>query len=797
MSNKKLAIFYFVLLILFFAGFFGFIPLSIASKEDLIISEIMYDPAGTDTGHTDWIELYNNSSSVIQLKKDSFGIFDEKDLKSGSDGIHYTTCHKLSSDISIDPHGFIILADNATEFKNDYPKVDAGAIIDTTFDLSSDDAIRLSFDKCATFFTEIAYDNSWGGRDGKTLEKIDPTSDNFKINWQESYISGGTPEYENFTGDDKEIEYSDQIRINELLPNPSGNEDVDEFIELYNFNSEPIDLEKWQLKDKGGKTYTFPKKIIGVKEYLPIYSLDTKISLNNSGGEDVSLLNPNSEVVSYINYTDANREDYSYSFEKDDAWQWTSFPTPGKENKFDKIPEPKIYSDQIIINELFPAPLKDSGLSEFVELFNGGDKDENLDGWLLKDRAGKKCDLSEETIESGGFLMVKGNKAKNCTLALNDTQGEVLGLYDPKDNLVSSASYDGSAKKGKSYSFDGETWRWSQYLTPDEDNLFNNLPIVSSKKENEIYVGVYAQFSAKASDKDKEKLKFTWDFGDGHKSYLQNTRHKYAKTGSYVATLKVSDGNEDVFKTFKIKVVKFPKIKLRIKEIMPNPKGLDTKEGSEYLVVKNESDKKINLKGWSIATGSKNLANHPITKDFKLKKGESKKLTRKYSKFSLVNTKGKIEIRYPNGKVAYTLKYEKDKIAEDEIYKKVDGKWAWIRPQIDAILALTATEIVQANPEETIIQQDIEVRPEDLGKQTLDESKIKNRIVLASYGAHLSLPDDLSSQPRVLGASTIQNDSDYFSFGRPYAPEPHWAVKFARFLGNELNQLLNNLINYF
>lgn len=626
------------------------------------------------------------------------------------------------------------------------------------------------------------------------------------------------------------------VVINEIQI--AGESPDDDFIELYNPGCKDLNISGWKLRKrtKSGTEssikVTSKGKIIKAKGYfLWINSkgtLSEKVEPDEtsqvilSENYSIALLDASGEIIDSLTWGASDKPfDNSFLFpanpeknqslkRKNDDFEISNSPSPQNSDEIIEeelkkcITEPPlsvVYSDKIIINELLPKPDSENNLykEEFVELFNGGDNDENLTGWFLKDRAGKLCDLSGETMGAGSFLVVKNNPDKKCTLALNDTQGEFLGLYSPadKDRPVSSVSYEGSAKKGKSYSFDGEQWRWSQYLTLREDNLFNNLPIVSSKKENEIYVGVYAQFSAKGSDGDGEKLKFTWDFGDGHKSYLQNTQHKYAKTGNYTAILKVTDGNEDVLETFKIKVIKFPKIKFSIKELSANPAGLDTKEDGEYIVIKNESGKKINLKGWSIATGSKNLYNHPIIEDFVLKPGQSKKITRKYSKFALANQKCKIEIRYPNGKVAYKLKYDKDRIAENEIYKKVDGKWAWIRPQIDATLVLTATEIAQANPEEAIVQQDIEVSPEDLGKQTLDENKIKNRIVLASYGTHLSLPDDLGSQPRVLGASTVRNDSQYFSFGRPYVPEPHWAVTFVNYLAETLNSTLNNALNFF
>lgn len=588
-----------------------------------------------------------------------------------------------------------------------------------------------------------------------------------------------------------------------------------EFVEIYNYGDTSINLKESGLKLKlinssgtaTSKTISWVNEVIPAKGYFLFGAGNVGTEFDATyggtllaGNGGAMITDKDGHILDRITWLDLKtgeslqRKDGDFEKDNNASFILNDSPDPQNsehtedEDDLEPLPEPEVFSDQIIINELLPAPTKDSGLSEFVELFNGGDADEKLDGWYLQDRAKKTCDLSGQTIETSSFLVIKNDPDKKCTLALNDTQGELLGLYDPKDVLISSVGYDGSAKKGKSYSFDGEKWRWSQYLTPDEDNLFNNLPIISAKKENKIYVNTYAQFSAKASDKDGEKLKFTWDFGDGHKSYLQNTRHKYEKTGDYIATLKVADGNEDVLETFQIKVIKFPKLKISIKEIMPNPKGADTKENGEYVVIKNESGKKINLKGWSIATGSKKLYNHPITKDFKLKKGESKKLTRKYSKFALANQKGKIEIRYPNGKTAYKLKYGEEKIADDAIYKKVDKKWAWITPPTENKLAMVKKP---ATPDAIALESTALQIQNNLGKYSPDpqwQNKQKNKIVLASFNSKLNTP---MSPGRVLGASTINDGEDYFAFTPLVPKEKHWAVKFLENIGISINSLLN------
>jgi PKD repeat protein len=49
-------------------------------------------------------------------------------------------------------------------------------------------------------------------------------------------------------------------------------------------------------------------------------------------------------------------------------------------------------------------------------------------------------------------------------------------------------------------------------------------------------------FSATGLDPDGDSLTYSWDFGDGGKSLLQNPSHTYATAGTYTATVTVSDG---------------------------------------------------------------------------------------------------------------------------------------------------------------------------------------------------------------------------------------------------------------
>ena len=128
-------------------------------------------------------------------------------------------------------------------------------------------------------------------------------------------------------------------------------------------------------------------------------------------------------------------------------------------------------------------------------------------------------------------------------------------------------------------------------------------------------------------------MKYRWDFDDGSRSYLQNVNHIFKKDGKYKIKLVVDDGVSAVEKSFTIKIKKYPKTAVEITRLLPNPKGNDT--NLEWIEIKNNSSKEVNLDGWKIATGKEKLINHPIKGDIVIPAGKTFQLTRKNSLFSL------------------------------------------------------------------------------------------------------------------------------------------------------------------
>jgi hypothetical protein len=128
-----------------------------------------------------------------------------------------------------------------------------------------------------------------------------------------------------------QYDYSDQVLINEVLPNPNDNHE--EFIELTNLSDRVVNLKGWQIADKV-KTFKFIKNaFISPGGYLVIYKSETGISLNNSG-DKVSLIYPDGEITDFTNY---RKIDKNISWARnDEKFRLTDTPTPGKKNIFNK-----------------------------------------------------------------------------------------------------------------------------------------------------------------------------------------------------------------------------------------------------------------------------------------------------------------------------------------------------------------------------------------------------------------------------------------------------------------------------
>ena len=128
------------------------------------------------------------------------------------------------------------------------------------------------------------------------------------------------------------ITYPTGVFINEIMPNPSGADETNEWVELYNSNNFDVALSGWQLQDQQGTitTYIIPsdKKIL-TNEFLTFKRPDTKIMLNNDS-DGLNLLTPDGKTEDFVNFT---KSPLNQSYNKTGSgWKWSTTLTPGAAN---------------------------------------------------------------------------------------------------------------------------------------------------------------------------------------------------------------------------------------------------------------------------------------------------------------------------------------------------------------------------------------------------------------------------------------------------------------------------------
>lgn len=124
------------------------------------------------------------------------------------------------------------------------------------------------------------------------------------------------------------------FQITELFPNPASpaSDANDEFIELYNPNTQTIDLTGYTLQSGNtfSYSYIFTTDSLGPGEYKAFLITQTGNILSNTSGQ-ARLLDSSGAVVAQTNAYDTADDGDTWAF-INGAWQWTSTPTPSAEN---------------------------------------------------------------------------------------------------------------------------------------------------------------------------------------------------------------------------------------------------------------------------------------------------------------------------------------------------------------------------------------------------------------------------------------------------------------------------------
>lgn len=120
------------------------------------------------------------------------------------------------------------------------------------------------------------------------------------------------------------------ILFNEIFPNPLGKDDGQEWIEVYNNESDNVSLKNWRISNKNKKGPLISDDIILKPQSWAIIPARFLPTLGNSQ-ETLKLLDQNEQIIDQVSYETAP-EAQSYSL-VNSAWQWLKLISPGQKNK--------------------------------------------------------------------------------------------------------------------------------------------------------------------------------------------------------------------------------------------------------------------------------------------------------------------------------------------------------------------------------------------------------------------------------------------------------------------------------
>ncbi len=488
----------------------GPVASALASPPQILISELQTN-GGVGHSGNEFIELYNPTESIVPL--DGWKV--QYHSTSNSDCVNgWGTSPKILIPVGakIKPYGYYLIA--ATGY---LPSADlrftaglsdlAGAIRLIRDDLSVSDDLAYGTAACGSGLSAPSPTNnrSLERRPGEDMP-LGGNNINTRDNAQDFSLRA-IPDPQGTFSPTEDPSLVDQtpasaapvylpIKISELLIDPvsPAADSRDEFVELQNTNSEPVNIGGYTLKTPSSQ-YHLPPQILGPGQFTMITSGSSTIGLTNDGG-NLQLFDPAGTLV-----------DESAPWSKaipgaawavfSDGWAWTNKLTPMYTNILEEIPNRSTSTTDISspanenldppaylplqISELYIDPVspKTDDVNEFFELYNPNDEPVDAAGYIVKSGAnlGNTAVLAHHIIGSHEYLAIYSQETH---LPLSNS-GSNIQLIDPAGRIMGASVSYGVAKPGQSWMLGPDnTWQWSTTPTPSAANILT-IPAVEVK----------------------------------------------------------------------------------------------------------------------------------------------------------------------------------------------------------------------------------------------------------------------------------------------------------------------------
>ncbi|MEK6829169.1 MAG: lamin tail domain-containing protein, partial [Nanoarchaeota archaeon] len=295
-------------------------------NADIRINEIMADPYPCDDKYCEWIELYNDNESSVNISGWKFSDDDSED--------YFDKSYFGNEDIIIPGLYYAIIVDSDTRIQHNFD-IDDNVIWIYVDDVMGGSGLNNNGE------TITIYDSKENVIDSTNYEKVNSSKTWALVNevWKESEP---TPGRSNENNESYSNDYS-VIEISEFLPNPEGDDDKampdGEWVELYNNGKEKLDLFGFKIRDNSNKEVLIDNvhtddTIIKSKKYLVVYMNGAYGFLNNDGLEKIRLYDLDDNLIDEVSYSES-KEGVSWS-KVEDRWRM-SVPSIAGENSDEKI----------------------------------------------------------------------------------------------------------------------------------------------------------------------------------------------------------------------------------------------------------------------------------------------------------------------------------------------------------------------------------------------------------------------------------------------------------------------------
>lgn len=431
--------------------------------QSVVINEIMFTPAG---GEPEWIELYNNTGSIINFFNWSITDIFSTPVQSF-----------VNAELIIEPFSYLVLTKNNSIVN--YHRFIPSPLFEIDLPVLNNDVDGIILkDERGAVIDSVKYNSEWGGTNGYSLERKDiNVGTNLPLNWGSAVdIEQSTPgRINSITPKQFDLSIA-AINFNPRFPVPGDNV----FVSALIINMGSSDADNF---DVGFYIDTDSNNVVD-----KVLSLETGIALASGDTANITSAFPVENLTSKI----LTAVDIFYNNDEDTL-----------NNYFEKYVQPGFGKKVLAINELMYSPVENE--PEWIELVNISGEEINIKNWSVSDILSTP---TKNLITSGNIILNPDEFliiAKDTSFtgfhpdvtaqilftnfgSLANTEDGII-VYDFRDGIIDSLLYNTGWGGKNGYSLErisvtdetNNSRNWTSSLsenrsTPGAPNSIGNAP---------------------------------------------------------------------------------------------------------------------------------------------------------------------------------------------------------------------------------------------------------------------------------------------------------------------------------